>query len=694
MSLSVLQVAYPFAPVGPDAVGGAEQVLSRLDIALTRAGHRSIVVARDGSVVAGQLESVALPIGPLSHENRRKGMETHRKRIESVLREHHVDLIHMHGIDFNQYLPDTQLPILVTLHLPPDWYPQEIFQSQRRNLWMHCVSASQRRACPQGAMLLPDIENGVDLDEFNPASRRGRFALCLGRICPEKNFHVAIDAGKRANLPVLIAGQLFPYPEHEEYFTRELLPRLDRLRRFIGPAGFQRKRRLLASAQCLLIPSLAQETSSLVAMEALASGTPVIAYPSGALRDLIQEGITGFFVSSEIEMTQAISKVGKLSPQICRDTAMRRFSSTNCIENYLKVYSQLVNNFAHGKLYPRSSAAPSVNEIRTLDALEGLHSEWSVLWKQDRQATPFQSPQWLIPWWRQFGSGELRVIAVRQHSKLIGLLPCFIPIDRSIGRRQLLLLGTGNSDYLGGIFSTEHRESAASTALEFLSKEDFWDECDFLQLRSDSVLLEKDTGLLTNRTDSENCPILSLPENSADLSKHVPASMLKYLEYCRRRIRRIGKFETFSATTGNLDSLRAALFRLHTERWTTQGHPGVLSTTLVESFHAESMRQLIELGVLRLFALALDGEIFAVLYAFADMRPCVRRFFYYLSGFSPGYKACSPGVLAIGHAVYEAINEGALEFDFLRGREAYKYDWGARDECTRRLRLWSPTGVN
>jgi glycosyltransferase involved in cell wall biosynthesis len=113
--------------------------------------------------------------------------------------------------------------------------------------------------------------------------KKHRFAAALGRICPEKGFHLALTAARKAGMPLILAGQLFRYPAHEAYFEKEILPRLDKERRFIGRVGSVAKRWLLSSAQCLLVPSLVSETSSLVSMEALACGTPVVAFRAGAL---------------------------------------------------------------------------------------------------------------------------------------------------------------------------------------------------------------------------------------------------------------------------------------------------------------------------------------------------------------------------------------------------------------------------
>jgi glycosyltransferase involved in cell wall biosynthesis len=341
MGLCVLSVAFPFAPVGDDAVGGAEQVLAQLDAALVRAGHGSIVVACAGSSPAGTLIATPRAPGPITDSVRARAHAEHRHAIDDALHRWPVDLVHMHGIDFDAYLPPPGPPVLVTLHLPPEWYPPTIFRPERPSTFLHCVSAAQRTRCPSGAMLLPDVPNGVAFDD--PAARhaRRRFALALGRICPEKGFHIALDAAKRAGVPLLLAGQTFPYEAHETYFAREIAPRLGGGRRFIGPIGLVRKRRLLSAAQCLLLPSLAPETSSLVAMEALACGTPVIAFPSGALPEIVEHGRTGFIVADEQEMAEAIHAAARIEPGVCRAAARERFSLERTIERYFALYRDL-----------------------------------------------------------------------------------------------------------------------------------------------------------------------------------------------------------------------------------------------------------------------------------------------------------------------------------------------------------------
>ena len=339
--LTILNVAYPFAPVSLDAVGGAEQILAQLDYALTSAGHTSIVVACEGSRTAGTLVSTPPTRGVISEARRQWNHQQHRQAIACALEQWSVDVVHFHGIDFYAYLPPAGVPVLATLHGPRSWYPPEIFELGHPDLFLHCVSTSQRRSCPPDAPLLPVIPNGVSQDFSNARHGKRAYAMALGRICPEKNFHAAIDAAKQAGIALLLAGQVFGWREHEAYYRQEIEPRLDGKRRHIGPVGLVRKRRLLAAARCLLLPSLAPETSSLVAMEALACGTPVVAFEVGALPDIVEHGKTGFIVRDEKEMAEAIHATAQLDPEACREAARTRFSLERMVSCYFEVYRQL-----------------------------------------------------------------------------------------------------------------------------------------------------------------------------------------------------------------------------------------------------------------------------------------------------------------------------------------------------------------
>jgi glycosyltransferase involved in cell wall biosynthesis len=342
MKRTILSVAYPFTEVGTDAVGGSEQILTMLDSALTEAGHQSIVIAAEGSKIAGILIPSPAAGRHLNERVRESGRRVHRQLIEDALAKYDVDLVHMHSLDFHHYLPASRVPILATLHLPPDWYPRQLFRMKRRNFWMNCVSASQHKTCPPSASMLRPIPNGVDVHRLACDVPRRKFALALGRICPEKGFHFALEASRKAGIKLLLAGQVFPMNAHMKYFKKEILPRLDSARKFTGPLGFSKKRRLLSQAKCVIIPSLVAETSSLVAMEALACGTPVIAFRAGALPEIVEHGRTGFIVSNVKQMSAALLRVDTIKAEACRQAARTRFSAEVMSAKYLALYQRLI----------------------------------------------------------------------------------------------------------------------------------------------------------------------------------------------------------------------------------------------------------------------------------------------------------------------------------------------------------------
>ena len=339
--LNVVNVAYPFAPIGPDAVGGAEQVLSAIDHALVASGHHSIVVACEGSEVTGTL--VPVPRPPKRDIDGAARSTTHAAMRDAVASAAAMaDLVHLHGIDFHAYLPPAEKSALVTLHLPVPWYPQDALRPLRSDTWFNCVSRSQQDTCPPGVNLVPAIANGVPVQDLsrNRHACRG-YALMLGRICPEKGQHLALEAARRARVSLLIAGEVFPYAEHRAYFDECVRPLLDDRRRYLGPIGFVRKRRLLSAARCLLVPSLCPETSSLTAMEALACGTPVIAFRAGALPENVEHGRTGLLVENVDQMADAMHAVTALDRSLCRTTAIERFSVQRMTDTYLALYQRL-----------------------------------------------------------------------------------------------------------------------------------------------------------------------------------------------------------------------------------------------------------------------------------------------------------------------------------------------------------------
>jgi len=350
MPVTVLSVSYSLAHVSRKTAGGAEQVLTTLDEALVRAGHSSLVLAPVGSRCDGLLIPAQIPRGILDDHAKHEARRLFKHQIDRILNKFSVDVVHMHGLDFYDYLPQRELPIVVSLHLPLSWYAPGAFSRLPPDVTLVAVSESQARTAPADVRIRYVIPNGVDLSHFRPQKRKSNYVLAIARICPEKGLHLAIDAAERAGLTLILAGSVFDYSEHRDYFDSMIRPRLNERIRFVGLVGGSRKANLLAGARCLLVPSLAPETSSLVAMEAMASGTPVVAFPSGALSEVVSHRRTGFLVNDAEEMADAIFKCDSIASKVCRDEAEQRFSSTRMFAEYLDLYRSAMGSEAEAQL--------------------------------------------------------------------------------------------------------------------------------------------------------------------------------------------------------------------------------------------------------------------------------------------------------------------------------------------------------
>ena len=346
MTLTVLSVSYPLAQVLPSSAGGAEQVLATIDRGLVLKGHRSLVLAPEGSRCHGLLIPAKISLGTLDERAKAHSRRIFKELLEHILERYAVDVVHMHGLDFSEYLPEGAIPTVISLHLPLSWYAAHALQPTGPNRKLVSVSAFQARTAPRNAHIACVIPNGVDLDGFGSPRKSGSYLLAMGRICPEKGLHFAIDAAEQAQLNLIIAGTVYEYPEHRRYFDSEIAPRLNQHVRFIGPVGGERKRSLLAGAKCLLLPSLVHETSSLIAMESLAAGTPVIAWPNGALPELISPGQTGFLASSVREMAQAIARLDEIDRRACRREAENKFDARVMVSRYLQLYARAARELA------------------------------------------------------------------------------------------------------------------------------------------------------------------------------------------------------------------------------------------------------------------------------------------------------------------------------------------------------------
>jgi CelD/BcsL family acetyltransferase involved in cellulose biosynthesis len=327
----------------------------------------------------------------------------------------------------------------------------------------------------------------------------------------------------------------------------------------------------------------------------------------------------------------------------------------------------------------------TVTYVGDYGALCSLSAEWTALVERCPPATPFQRPEWLLPWWRQFGSGEMSVLAFHDEQRLVGLLPAFLHVWE--GRRQVTLIGTGVTDYVDLVAEPARGHECAATTIEWLRHtRDRWDVCDWQDLSAASPLLKLEHQLRVEIESSLPGTVAALPPDPAQYEESLPHGLRRSIRVASRRLEREQSVTFETARQIQEASTLEALFRLHEERWAEKGGPqSMLDSKSTQQFLIDATKALGGRGMVRLYTMRYGGEIAAVIYSIFDRA----RMYGYITGMDPALRRFSPGSLLLNYAIAEAIREGARAWDFLRGDEAYKFQWGAQKVPKYRLRLHS-----
>jgi CelD/BcsL family acetyltransferase involved in cellulose biosynthesis len=315
--------------------------------------------------------------------------------------------------------------------------------------------------------------------------------------------------------------------------------------------------------------------------------------------------------------------------------------------------------------------------VRDAGSLGALAPQWWELWQNSPSATPFQSPAWLIAWWRRFGPGDLATIAVWRGSRLTGLAPFYL--ERGARGDRLLPLGISLSDYLDLLVEPIGHELVEAAILEAARSLDWrtW-ELEEAAPHSRALRLRCPDGLTLSSAEQSACPVIELT-GSADLAGCVPGKRRRQLRRSLARAAERGAIAIVPAETRPIHFLHE-LFRLHAACWRARREGGVLTDPGVREFLADALPALAARRLARCYLVEIGGAVTGAYLGFLDRG----RAYAYLGGFDPDFADASPGSILIGHAISEAIREGAAEFHFLRGREAYKYQWGALDRWNRK----------
>jgi len=340
--MRIAQVAPLFESVPPKLYGGTERVVSWLTEELVRMGHDVTLFASGDSMTTAKLIPVceeSLRLSPESVDH----VAHHVVLLEHVLNhKNEFDLIHFH-IDYLHYpLSRRERYVHVTtLHGRldiPDLVPlYEVYN----DIPVISISDAQRDPLPnlnwQGT-----VHHGLPRESYTFHRNSKGYLAFLGRTSPEKGLDQVIEIAKRAGMPLKIAAKVDKIDQ--EYFDTCIQPLLsDSYVEFIGEVGYPEKNDFLGNADALLFPISWPEPFGLVMIEAMASGTPVIAYPLGAVPEVMADGISGYLVPDLNGAVEAVKKIDQLDRRKVRKHFEQHFTADRMAKNYVKIYERLVS---------------------------------------------------------------------------------------------------------------------------------------------------------------------------------------------------------------------------------------------------------------------------------------------------------------------------------------------------------------
>jgi glycosyltransferase involved in cell wall biosynthesis len=332
-------VAPPWAPVPPHLYGGIELVVDRLAQGFVAAGHEVVLFTTGDSTCPVPKrwlldEAEGVRIGFSVPEVR------HVLAAYVSLRD--VDLIHDHSV-LGPILSDhyTELPVVTTIHGELNGELRDIYERVATKVAVVAVSHAQRKPAPE-LRIARVIHHGIDVSDFPIGNGDGGYLLFLGRLSPDKGAGRAIEVARKADVPLLLAGKMRE-PWERDYFEARVAPFLSEQIQYLGEVGHERKLELLAGARALVFPIRWNEPFGLVMIEALACGTPVLAFPEGAAPEVVEHGRTGFLCQDEGEMADAVLRLDQLDRGACRAAVEGYFSTARMVDEHIDLYEELLS---------------------------------------------------------------------------------------------------------------------------------------------------------------------------------------------------------------------------------------------------------------------------------------------------------------------------------------------------------------
>ena len=340
--MRIALIAPPWTPVPPRLYGGTEVVVDRLARGFQDAGHEVLLfttgdstcpVPRDSALAVSQGWRIGMSVPEIIHV---------AAAYDAV---QDFDIVHDHttlGPFYAERFPD--LRVVTTAHNPLEGELAQVYARLAPRVPVIAISEAQHRPVPDLSVAAV-IHHGVDASEFpfgdGAGDADGEYFLFLGRMSPDKGAHRAMEAAWKAGARLVMCAKMRD-PAEYEYFEHAVQPYLNDDLVYLGEVPHEKKLELLAGARALLFPIRWNEPFGMVMLEAMACGTPVIAFPEGAAPEVVEDGKTGFLCNDEAEMADAMLRAGRLSRADCRAAVEGYFSTRRMVDEHLALFESLL----------------------------------------------------------------------------------------------------------------------------------------------------------------------------------------------------------------------------------------------------------------------------------------------------------------------------------------------------------------
>jgi glycosyltransferase involved in cell wall biosynthesis len=339
--LRIAMLAPPWITVPAAGYGGVESVVSTLTEALVGRGHDVTLFCAPGSVSSAKVETLLARSHPDEIERSLYEVDHVAQafdRIDAASDGERFDVIHDHcGFTALAMANRIDTPLVHTLHGPFTAETAAFYARHGHKAALVGISHAQLATAPAGLDAIGSIPNPIDLRDWPLQERKGDYLLWIGRMTPEKGPHRAIAAARAVDVPLVLAGVI--QPGQQAFFDQEIAPHVDGDSvSFVGEVTGSAKRSLFARARGLLMPIRWDEPFGMVMVEALACGTPVIAFREGAARELVIDGKTGFLVDNERAMADAVGQLPRIRARDCRDWVSENCDAEVVAADYERAY--------------------------------------------------------------------------------------------------------------------------------------------------------------------------------------------------------------------------------------------------------------------------------------------------------------------------------------------------------------------